>query len=206
MTLILSLDCAGQACAVCVAQDDEILAVAEERMERGQDARLVPLVQEIMAQANTTFERLDRIAVTRGPGSFTGLRIGLATARGFGLAANKPVVGIDRFSIYREQHKTTAEDLLVVLESKRLELYCRFYPAHDDPDDAAMMTPEEIKSFLQENSGVQIVGDATNIVCEKAAEPEVITCAKLAARAQTDDPDFLPRPFYLRAPDVTMKQ
>ena len=109
--LILSLDTAGQACAVCVWRDGVVLAAREERMARGQDARLVPLLLEVMAAAGVAFPQLDRIAVTRGPGSFTGLRIGLATARGLGLAADKPVIGIDRFSIHAAQQGRRGESL-----------------------------------------------------------------------------------------------
>src|SRR5271168_4937059 len=101
--LILSLDSAGAGCGVTVWRDGKILATHAEHMERGQDQRLMPLVLEIMKKAGVTFGDLDRIAVTRGPGSFTGLRIGLAAARGIGLAANKPVIGIDRFSIFHAQ-------------------------------------------------------------------------------------------------------
>lgn len=83
--LILSLECAGGGCGACVMKDDVVLALAEESMARGQDARLMPLVQEVMARAGVDYAELDRVAVTRGPGSFTGLRIGLAAARGLGL-------------------------------------------------------------------------------------------------------------------------
>ncbi len=101
--LILSLDSAGNGCGACVWHDGNILASAEEPMERGQDQRLMPLILDIMKKANVTFDQLDRIAVTRGPGSFTGLRIGLAAARGIGIASGKPVIGIDRFSIFHAQ-------------------------------------------------------------------------------------------------------
>src|ERR1700733_6915297 len=101
--LILSLDSAGAHCGVCVWHSGKILAKAQEPMERGQDQRLMPLVLETIDKAKVKFSSLDRVAVTRGPGSFTGLRISLAVARGIGLAADKPVIGIDRFMIYREQ-------------------------------------------------------------------------------------------------------
>lgn len=209
---ILSLDSAAGGCAVCVWQDGVVLALAEEKMERGQDARLVPLVQETMDRAGADFASLDRIAVTRGPGSFTGLRIGLATARGLGLAAEKPVIGMDRFAVHRAQQEYSP--LLVVLESRRLELYVRFYPVDAPAHEAQMLTPQEIAAFLAAHPDARVAGDA-DVLLDGAAdpsiflaakEPEAVTCARLAAWASLDNPEYLPRPLYLRAPDVTIRQ
>ena len=265
--LILSLDTAGQSCAVCVWRDGVVLAIREERMARGQDARLVPLLLEVMAAAGVAFPQLDRIAVTRGPGSFTGLRIGLATARGLGLAADKPVIGIDRFSIHAAQQGRrggslcrnpepnssplagearwgeapqvatvglssdpigqaspphplplprgegsrcgNTEPLLIVLDSKRRELFCRYHPSVGAPHDAAMLTPEEIVALAQSLPHLLIAGDmpeainARHVTYAPPTEPEAATAAVLAAAAVIGAAEFLPRPLYLRAPDVT---
>ncbi len=196
--LILSLDSAGSGCSACVWRDGDILAEASEHMQRGQDQRLMPLILEVMKQANAEFDALDRVAVTRGPGSFTGLRIGLAAARGMGLAASKPVIGIDRFSIFREQTKTASQNLLVVIESRRAELYCRFYPASGAAHEPNMMTREEITVFLDKNENTVVAGDV-----DGAHANEVTVCALLASRADVKDSAFHPRPLYIRPPDVT---
>ncbi len=204
--LILGIDSAASACNACVWRDGKVLALAAEQMERGQDRRLMPMIVETIQQAGVDFPALDRIAVTRGPGSFTGLRIGLAAARGIGLAANKPVIGIDRFLVYREQFKTRPGNLLAIIDSKRQELFCRFYPANGQATEATMMMPDEIEKFLSENKNTVVAGDATlpsNIAILKPAENEIVTTAALAARAIPDHPDFLPRPLYIRPPDVT---
>ncbi len=158
--LILSLDSAGSGCNLCVWRDGQILSLIEQPMERGQDRQLVPLTISALQEAHVEFDELDRIAATRGPGSFTGLRIGLAAAQGFGLALSKPVIGIDRFSIYREQFRETAP-LLIVIQSKREELYCRFYPVEGEAGEPVMMTPDEIRAFVGEHRDIRIVGDAT---------------------------------------------
>ncbi|MDX2028672.1 MAG: tRNA (adenosine(37)-N6)-threonylcarbamoyltransferase complex dimerization subunit type 1 TsaB [Alphaproteobacteria bacterium] len=205
--LILSVDSAGGSCGACVWRDGTVLAATEETMERGQDQRLMPLILEIMKKANIGFEALDRIAVTRGPGSFTGLRIGLATARGMGLAAGKPVIGINRFSIFHEQAKTPGKNLFVIINSKRKELFCRFYPAQGEPHEATMLVPDEILVFLKDKPDIVVTGDMSLSGLshfQKPEEKEITTCAALAARAKADDAAFLPRPLYLRAPDVTL--
>jgi tRNA threonylcarbamoyladenosine biosynthesis protein TsaB len=215
--LLLSIDCAGHGCGVCVWKDGKVLSDASERMERGQDQRLMPLIVAAMKQAGVDFKQLDRIAVTRGPGSFTGLRIGLAAARGIGLAAGKPVIGIDRFSIYHEPFKSEGRDVLVVIDSRRKELFCRFYPASGKAGEPSMMTAEEIAVFVKDNPNIIVCGDAANALgfpsrlreglgegsLRNSDAGSIGTCAKLAAEADTDNPEFLPRPIYIRAPDVT---
>ena len=177
-------------------------------MERGQDRRLMPMILEVMRVANVSFDALDRIAVTRGPGSFTGLRIGLAAARGIGLAAEKPVLGIDRFAIFYDQAGAGSHPLLIVINSKRAELFCRFYPIDGVAMDPVMMTKEEIAAFLSDKGEVCITGDLclmTQHPFHRATEPEAVTCARLAGNANPALTDYLPRPMYLRAPDVTLK-
>jgi tRNA threonylcarbamoyladenosine biosynthesis protein TsaB len=197
--LILSLDSAGPSCSACVWRDGVVLAQVVEHMERGQDQRMMPLLLDLMQQAKIEFSDLDRIAVTRGPGSFTGLRIGLAAARGIGLAANKPVIGIDRFSIFREQAQQLGKDLLVVINSKRKELYAQYYPADGSVPEPCMMTEDEIADYVKDKPGIIIAGD------RQSKGNEAITCALLASRATVGEASTLPRPLYIRPPDVTVK-
>ncbi|MDD3181736.1 MAG: tRNA (adenosine(37)-N6)-threonylcarbamoyltransferase complex dimerization subunit type 1 TsaB [Alphaproteobacteria bacterium] len=210
---ILALDSAADGCNVCLWQDGHVLSLRQEKMERGQDSRLVPLVQDVMAEADIGYDKLDRIAVTRGPGSFTGLRIGLATARGIGFAARKPVVGIDRFSIYRSLFASRQGALLVVFESRRRELYTCLFPSYGQQQTPALLTPDEIAAQTQTHHDIVVVGDAINTlqgvvdhhVFDWVTDPDVVTCAYLASQVDTKDPAYLPRPLYLRAPDVTIK-
>ena len=93
---VLAIDTALSACSAAVldAENDSVVAGDSLLMERGHAERLIPLVEQVMSDAGLDFEHLSRIAVTVGPGSFTGLRVGLSAARGFGLTANRPVVGV----------------------------------------------------------------------------------------------------------------
>jgi len=210
---ILSLDSCGSGCSVCVWHDGRELSFLEEKMERGQDSRLVPMVQEAMQRAGLTYQDLDRIAVTRGPGSFTGMRIGLATARGLALAAGKPAIGLDRFSLYKNQRGDKKESLLVVLESRRLELYCRLFPAHGGVEPPCLLAPADIAALTGNHPEIRIVGDAFGALrgsvdhnkFDAIVEAEVVTCAKMAAGIAIDDPAYLARPLCVRPPDVTIK-
>ena len=193
---ILAIDSSSSLCAACVWEDGQIVAQAQEKMERGQDARLLPMIIDVMKQAGSAFADLDKIAAVRGPGSFTGVRVGLAAARGLGLAAEKPVIGIDNFSIYHALHTAKDRNLLIVITSKRAELFCKFFPATGAPYEACLMTEAEINMFMD-------IHPDTECVRDESAADALAVCASLAAQADSNNPDFLPRPLYLRAPDVT---
>jgi tRNA threonylcarbamoyladenosine biosynthesis protein TsaB len=92
---ILAIDTALEACAAgVIAMPDRVLAQESLAMARGHAEALMPLLARVMDQAGIRFDDLDRIAVTVGPGSFTGLRVGIAAARGIALASGKPAVGV----------------------------------------------------------------------------------------------------------------
>ena len=98
---VLGFDCAGSGCAAAVLAGDRVVARRAEKLERGQAARLMPLIAETLKEAGLVPADLDLIAVTTGPGGFTGIRIGLAAARGLALAAGIPAVGVSNFAAAR---------------------------------------------------------------------------------------------------------
>src|SRR6267378_5169456 len=100
--LILAIDTALDACAAAVLDTGTSKAIARESlaMKRGHAEALMPLIARVMKASGIAFASLDRIAVTTGPGSFTGLRVGLSAARGIALAAGKPVVGLTTLTAY----------------------------------------------------------------------------------------------------------
>src|SRR6202158_4434636 len=100
--LILAIDTALDACAAGVLDTDagKLIAQESQAMKRGHAEALMPLIARVMKESGITFASLDRIAVTTGPGSFTGLRVGLSAARGIALAASKPVVGLTTLTAY----------------------------------------------------------------------------------------------------------
>ena len=100
--LILAIDTALDACAAGVLDTGvgKLIAQKSHPMKRGHAEALMPLIARVIRQAGIGFAALDRIAVTTGPGSFTGLRVGLSAARGIALAAGKPVVGVTTLTAY----------------------------------------------------------------------------------------------------------
>src|ERR1700726_535840 len=100
--LILAIDTALDACAAGVLDTEagKLIAQESQAMKRGHAEALMPLIARVIEQSGIAFAALDRIAVTTGPGSFTGLRVGLSAARGIALAANRPVVGVTTLTAY----------------------------------------------------------------------------------------------------------
>ena len=100
--LILAIDTALDACAAAVLDTsaNKMLAQESQAMKRGHAEALMPLIARVMKESGIAFDALDRVASTTGPGSFTGLRVGLSAARGIALAAGKPVVGLTTLTAY----------------------------------------------------------------------------------------------------------
>src|SRR6202166_4227803 len=100
--LILAIDTALDDCAAAVLDIDagRLIARESQAMMRGHAEALMPLIARVIKEAAIAFTALDRIAVTTGPGSFTGLRVGLSAARGIALAPDKPVVGVTTLTAY----------------------------------------------------------------------------------------------------------
>ncbi|HLJ62563.1 MAG TPA: tRNA (adenosine(37)-N6)-threonylcarbamoyltransferase complex dimerization subunit type 1 TsaB, partial [Stellaceae bacterium] len=135
---VLAFDCAGNACAAALVRAGAVLAQRLTRLERGHAQLLAPMIEAVMKEAGTRFSDLDLIAVTTGPGSFTGVRIGLATARGLALAADCPLVGVTSFAAIAAGIAPLADlNLVVAVDSKRAEFYVQAF----GPDGAALTPP-----------------------------------------------------------------
>lgn len=169
---ILAFDTALGACSAALWRDGEVLARRLEVMARGQSEALVPMVVAVMEEAGVAFGALDRLAVTVGPGSFTGLRIGLAAARGMALAADLPVVGVTTLAAVARGVDPRAREgrsLLVALDAGRPDLYVQaFGPDLSELGPPAAATPEGIAALLPEGA-VTVAGNGAPRVREALA-------------------------------------
>ena len=194
-------------------------------MARGQSERLVPMIEEVMATAGLDYGALEAVAVTRGPGGFTGVRIGLATARGLGLALGRPVMGVTNFEAQAlaAPELRAGQVLAVVIDAKRAEVYVQAFragergapPAPAGPGRA--LRPEALDEALPPGPLV-VVGDGAALAAPAlraagrrlelpaAAEPCLAAqVAELAAGRPLPAPDLPPPgPLYLRGADVTL--
>ncbi len=214
--LVLAFDTTAAACSVALVKDGAALAHIRELMDQGQAEILIPQIEEVMEKAGVAYDALDRIAVTIGPGSFTGVRVGLSTARALGLAAGKPVIGINSLEAIAaavpEVERRRHAHILAAVDTKRGDLYVQAFAARDLTPCAqpASLPPAEIANWLGEKDLV-VTGDGVALVLEhlqgatpSAADPlpDAVVLARLAA-LRTPDPAG-PLPLYVLPPKITL--
>ena len=210
---LLAIDTALGACQAAVVDGDRVLAVRSEFMQRGHQERLGPLVQEIMSEAGLGFGDLDRIGVTAGPGSFTGLRVGLAFAKGLALARGIPCVGVGSLDALAASVPPPAPAVAAAIDGRRGQVYLRLFPAGGSPGEAEALELEDAARRLAAFAapgGLVLVGSGAPLIAAARPEaavlpleaPDPLAVARLAARAPGDAGP--PRPIYLRAPDARL--
>lgn len=222
MTVILGIDTATSGCSAALVRETTCLAASRERMARGQSEALTPMIADVVRRTGIAFADIDAVAVTRGPGAFTGLRIGLAAARALALALGKPCIGIGTFdALYADAaEKGLAADcdaLIVAVDSKRDELFIAIFDADGAPVSApAALRADAVGACLTGLNKIAVVGDAGLPVAEalrptfdvthhgEIALPDPAIVARLGHKA-LNAPEKAPAvPLYLRPPDVTL--
>lgn len=219
---VLAFDTCLGAVSVAVrwrsAEGELLVRHAFELRERGQAERLMPMIAEVMEKAGLAFSDLDRIAVTVGPGSFTGVRVGVAAARGLALASALPVAGTTSLAVmaHRAFEMLGAERgerlLAVAADARRGMVYLQLFAASgDETGPPLLLSPEDAAAAIGSRSAV-VVGSGAGAVAAAvaaaggnadAALPQLQPDARsLVALAADLTPVSSLRPLYLRPPDV----
>jgi len=217
--LILAIDTALDACAAAVLDTDagRLIAQESQAMKRGHAEALMPLIARVMRQSGIGFAELDRIAVTCGPGSFTGLRVGLAAARGLALAAAKPVVGLTTLTAYAAPVVSQNSDPPVIsaIDARHDQVYFQVVSGNGHPLVRPRVAPIEQALDAWRLGAPHLVGNAARILAERWP-PQAAPPVKVDAQPAPDiawvawvgaavRPESAPaRPFYLRAPDAKL--
>ena len=219
--LILAIDTALDACAAAVLDTTAARIIAQESlpMKRGHAEALMPLIARVIKASGIGFAGLDRIAVTTGPGSFTGLRVGLSAARGIALAANKPVVGLTTLTAYAAPvvAQNGEHPVISAIDARHDHVYFQVVSG----DGSSLVRPRvaPIREALDaaQFGAPHLVGNAAGILSQRwpadapppfkvdtQPAPDIAWVAWLGAAVS---PDSAPaRPYYLRAPDAKPSQ
>lgn len=206
--IVLGLDTCLNACSVAVIDDGAVLAHASEVMARGHQERLAPMTAAVMAAAGIGFDRLERIGATVGPGSFTGLRVGVAFAKGLAAALQIPAVGVGTL-----EAMAAGVDGLVfpVIDARRGQVYVQGFES-GRPLMAAEALPVETAAarlvHLAMERPVTLTGSGAPLLADVVAAAKILPAEGADARhvaglAATGAPAPL-RPLYLRAPDARL--
>ena len=217
---VLAIDTALAACSAAVLDTGNGGVIASESMvmERGHAEALMPLLDRVVKASGLAFAALERIVVTTGPGSFTGLRVGIAAARGLGVATHIPVVGVTTLSAYAAPYLAADDQnpVIVAIDARHAHVYLQVF----GPGGRTLIPPrlapldEAIRAAAQ--APARIVGSAARAVAEglanslaKAAPPlrvdtsgapDIEWVAQIGAAAS--EAQAPPKPQYLRAPDA----
>lgn len=213
---VLAIDTALEMCAAAVL-DTEPGKMASESlpMLRGHAEALVPLVQRVMKQADMAFSALDRIAVTTGPGSFTGLRVGIAAARGLALAAGKPAVGVTTLAAYAAPYIAENDQIsvAVAIDARHEHVYLqvfgpggrthvapRIISVRDAARAAAHGPTRLVGTGARMLAAAWPAGEPAPVVIEDKRAPDIVWVGRLGVAS--DPGANAPKPLYLRAPDA----
>ncbi len=218
---LLAIDTSMGACSAAVLRTGpaERLARRFEAMERGHAEALFPMIEAVMEEAGLSIGELDRIAVTLGPGSFTGVRAGLAAARGLALAAKLPVAGTGSLAVMamgcitETAEAERSEGFMVAHDARRGEIYCQCFDMRGQAlGEAEVMAAREAAeqlpaamSLIAGSGAAAVAGEGAGIGRRMAAIlpgllPDAGQLARLALHLpQSEQP---PVPLYLRAPDA----
>lgn len=189
-------------------------------MTRGQAEVLMPMIQDALRTANITPDDLNVIAVTRGPGAFTGLRIALAAARGLALSLDIPCVGVTTLEVLAHGvgEGEAEQPILACVESKRADIYVQLFGADLKPlSDPQAADGEALAALVQDYKALVLVGDASaraadmltgadveTILSTAPHLPDAAIIARLAASRTVGASS--PAPLYLRPPDAKLPQ
>ena len=221
--LIIGIDSATSGCSVAIMAGGRVLASRAKEMSRGQAEELMPMVAAALKEAAITPTDLDLVAVSIGPGSFTGLRIGLAAARGLALSLSIPCIGVSTFETCAAAVDKTVlaeRKLLVAIETRRDDIYAQLFDEGLNPLSPGAAMSDAGLGLLVAANNVVVAGDgAPRAVamlkgCECNAQlldaniqPGAIeACAIAGPRYVPGEMPPPPQPLYLRPPEAKIPQ
>ena len=216
---ILAFDSSGSGCAAAVLSGERVLAQESAAMLRGQAEHLVPMIARVMKAAGLGFGALDLIAVTLGPGAFTGVRIGIATAQGLALSTGVPALGLGSFDAVVASVPDAllaGRALLVAIESRREELFLQAFDATRKPIGEGALVAAENWGTAAPAGPLVLAGDGGErlrsafedrdiVMAPESGAIDPVALARLAAeRWHAGARSERLKPRYLHAPDVTL--
>lgn len=223
-SLILGLDTALSGCsAALVTEGGEVRAMRFELIARGHAERLVPMVGELLAEAGVEPGRISAVAVAAGPGSFTGIRVGLAAARAFALAWGAPCSGVSSLAVLalaargENREAIGSAPFLAAIDASRGQVYAQVFQSAGEADEAlepltapAAIAPEEAARLAAEHGCAMAAGSGAKLVHDASAgavaavAPEWTDAAHVARLSRLGGFALPPQALYVRPHDARL--
>lgn len=200
---VLSIDTCEGSCSAALVRAGVAVAVRQEAIGRGHAERLLPMLDEMMAESGLGYDAVDRIAVTIGPGTFTGLRIGLSVARGLGLALDAPVVGVTSLQALAAGGEGTVHAVVMGRGGQGYHQCFRVAPGMvpEVRSEAGCFDGPDIETRVAATPG-QVVGSGAALAGMACAGDAVDPVVLALLGAQLDAASNPPEPAYLRDADA----
>lgn len=215
---ILACDTTHGTCSVALLDGDAVMAQGSDTEHSKQAERLFAVIGDVLARASCTYNDLGAVAVTIGPGSFTGVRIGIAAARGIALAADIPVIGVTSFeSVAQQVPEQSAIPICVALDAKRGQAYVQSFSSTCEPlnepqicdyNEVGQHMPQGV--FFLAGSGLTQIEDQLDFATVAGKSdllPEALSVARVAMRKYRGGQyEQSALPLYIRLPDAKVSQ
>lgn len=208
--MILAIDTSGPVCSAAFLDSgsSEIIAHRSDDIGRGHAELLLPMIDQLMEAHNLKWDDVEAVGCSTGPGSFTGLRVGLAAAKGIAFARSCPCIGVSVFEAFAYGFN---HPICVVMNAKRDEFWLQnFNGADAEPTEAMAIPTTQVLNFIPLHVD-QLAGSGSldvlaqdqrfNVLTD-APSPPITAVAQLANERLPDPDQFPAKPLYLRAPDA----
>lgn len=192
--IILGLDTTGAYCSVALVDTAKVLAYKSENIGRGHAERLAPMVQEVLAEADLTAKDVDKLVVCTGPGSFTGLRVALAFAKGFALPRKLPVVGLSSLIVWAAQADPEREKKVIAIADVRRGELCWSAVFRGQVAEGAITQKAEAARETITKLNPDIIIEDDNVDARRLAW----------LGAELSPADYPAAPLYSRGPDAKL--
>lgn len=205
--MLLTIDTSGVDCAVGLFDmgSGKLIASLSETIGKGHAERLMSMVDEALSEVRCPISEIARIAVTIGPGSFTGIRVGVAAARGFSLALSKPAIGVSTLEVLAASHSSAqpGSRVMAAIDARREEIYVQVFSALGAPlSEPCALTPHEANN-LAKRFDATIIGSGRFPIMEiTSPDPHgdhfaLETISRIGASRLYDGQR--PKPLYIRS-------
>lgn len=220
MPQILLLETATDICSIGICRDEKLLSLVQIGEQADHVAKINELILSACKEAGCKLGEIDAVALSKGPGSYTSLRVGTATAKGICFALDKPLIAVDTLeSIARASRQTTAGKYLYspMIDARRMEVYTTFFDQDDQVLEAAhalVVDASVFDKYLEQGYQIIIAGngaekclpvlpDRVQLVEVSCSAAHLVMLANLAFQAgQFEDIAYF-EPFYLKPPNIT---